>query len=273
MNVVIIGLGLMGSSLALNLKKNQDIKCVAGFDENIENQEKALELNCIDRIISFDECKKYDVIILAIPVNAIKNTISKLNDINEKTTIIDLGSTKKDIISAVPKNIRKNYVACHPMTGTEKSGPTAAFEELYHNKKIIFCDIDDSGEYQKNIAIKIFSDMKMNLVFMNADEHDLYMASISHLPHLLSYALTNSILKQESSDDMLDIVGGGFRDMSRLSKSPPSMWIDIFLNNKENILNICEIFEDEIKKAKSYIKNNNKKAIKDWILNANKKKE
>jgi len=273
MNIAIIGLGLMGCSLALNFKKNKDIVSIAGYDKSMDNQDKALELGCINRIISFDECKKYDVIIIATPVNIIKEVLEKLNDVNQLTTIIDLGSTKENIINSVPNKIRKNYVAGHPIAGTENSGPTAAFEELYHNRKMIFCNLNDSGEYQRKIAIDIFTKIGMKIILMDANEHDLYMASISHLPHLLSYALTNSILKQKNSEKMLDIIGGGFRDMARLSKSPPIMWIDIFTDNKKNLLEILSNFENEIAQVRNYIEDDNKEELKKWILNANKIKE
>ena len=270
MNVVIVGVGLMGGSLALCLKEFDSIEVVAGCDRNSEHLESALNLGLIDEIVTFEECKKYDVIILAIPVEGIKKSLSMLDNIPNNTTVIDLGSTKVDIIASIPLSIRGNVVAAHPMTGIEKFGPEAAFAELYQNKVMVLCNTEDSGELHRERAISIFTAIGMNVVYMNAQEHDLHAAFISHMPHLLSYALANSVISQEDPESILTLAAGGFRDMSRLAKSSPNMWIDIFKNNKKNILYSLEKCEDELSKAKELLMCEDWDNLKDWIINARK---
>lgn len=270
MDIAIVGVGLMGGSLALSLKELDSVGVVAGCDRNSEHLECALNLGLIDKVVTFEECKKYDVIILATPVEGIKKSLVMLNDISKDTTIIDLGSTKVDIIESIPVDIRANVVAAHPMTGIEKFGPKAAFAELYQDKVMVLCNIDESGELHKSRAVSIFSEIGMKIVFMYAQEHDLHAAFISHMPHFLSYALANSVISQEDPESILTLAAGGFRDMSRLAKSSPNMWIDIFKNNKKNILYSLEKCEDEILKAKELLMCEEWDGLKDWIISARK---
>lgn len=257
MNVAIIGLGLMGGSLALSLKKLDFIKEIVGSDHNQNHQKEALQLGLVEKIVEFEEVKSYDVIFLAIPVNGVINALSKLTDVPKDTTIIDLGSTKELIVSKVPPSIRQNFVAAHPMTGTENFGPTAAVEELYTDKVVVLCDLEDSGELQRDIAKKIFRSLKMQKYFMRASKHDRHAAFISHMPHAVSFSIANSVLKQEEKNNILALAAGGFRSMSRLAKSSPHMWEDIFKQNKENVLESIEMFENELTKLKNDIKNEN----------------
>jgi len=150
-NVAIVGLGLMGGSLALSLKKLDFIGEVVGCDHNKKHQQEAIELNLVNRVVEFEDIKKYDVIVLAIPVNGVIDALKKLTDVKNDTTIIDLGSTKELIVSCVPKIIRKNFIAAHPMTGTENFGPHAAVEGLYEKQSVVLCDLEDSGELQKKV--------------------------------------------------------------------------------------------------------------------------
>ena len=219
MNIAIIGLGLMGGSLALSLKKLDFISSVVGSDHNKKHQEDALELKLVDKIVEFEEVKSYDVIVLAIPVNGVIATLNNLMDVDKNTTIIDLGSTKELIVSSVPKAIRKNFVAAHPMTGTENFGPHAAIENLYYEKSVVLCDLEDSAEHQREVAKKIFKALKMNKYFMKSHEHDRHAAFISHMPHVISYSIANTVMKQENKHNILALAAGGFRSMSRLAKS------------------------------------------------------
>ena len=255
MNIAIIGLGLMGGSLALSLKKQKYVNTIVGYDHNQEHQKVAIELQLVEKIITFKEIKKYDVIILAIPVNGVIAVLNQLQDVPSTTTIIDLGSTKEKIIQAVPPSIRKNFVAAHPMTGTENFGPSAAVEELYKDKVVVLCDLEDSGKLQASIARKIFKSIGMKKYFMQAKEHDRHAAFISHMPHAISYSLANTVMKQENRDNILALAAGGFRSMSRLAKSSPYMWEDIFKQNKENLLEAISLFETELSKLKYSIEN------------------
>jgi prephenate dehydrogenase len=255
MNIAIIGLGLMGGSLALSLKKLDFIDSIVGHDHNLEHQKDALELKLVDKLVSFEEIKLYDVIFLAIPVNGVIRALNDLQDIKDDTTIIDLGSTKELIVSSVPPTIRKNFVASHPMTGTENFGPHAAIEGLYDKQVVVLCDLEDSGEIQRDRAKKIFKALNMKKYFMRAKEHDRHAAFISHMPHAISYSIANTVMKQENKHNILALAAGGFRSMSRLAKSSPHMWEDIFKQNKNNLLEAIELFEDELKMLKQDIKN------------------
>jgi prephenate dehydrogenase len=270
MNVAIVGLGLMGGSLALSLKEMDFIDEIVGYDHNKEHQKEALKLGLVDKIITFDALKEYDVIFLAIPVDGVIKVLKELTDIQEKTTIIDLGSTKAKIVASVPQKIRKNFVAAHPMTGTENFGPHAAIKGLYKDKVVVLCDLQESGEHQQAVAKKIFKALGMKKYFMGAQEHDRHAAFISHMPHAISYSLANTVMKQEKRDNILALAAGGFRSMSRLAKSSPYMWEDIFRQNKENLLEAITLFEKELSQMKEYIENDEWHKVHNEMAYANK---
>jgi prephenate dehydrogenase len=270
MNVAIVGLGLMGGSLALSLKEMDFIDEIVGYDHNKEHQKEALKLGLVDKIITFDTLKEYDVIFLAIPVDGVIKVLKELTDIQEKTTIIDLGSTKAKIVASIPQKIRKNFVAAHPMTGTENFGPQAAIKGLYKDKVVVLCDLQESGEHQQAVAKKIFKTLGMKKYFMGAQEHDRHAAFISHMPHAISYSLANTVMKQEKRDNILALAAGGFRSMSRLAKSSPNMWEDIFRQNKENLLEAITLFEKELSQMKEYIENDEWQKVHQEMAYANK---
>lgn len=269
MTVAIIGLGLMGGSLAMAIRKLPMITSIVGFDHNKEHEEEALALKLVDKIVSFDELKQADIIILAIPVDAIIACLKELEGVSEKTTIIDLGSTKEKIIRSVSASLRKNFVAAHPMTGTEKFGPGAALENLYHDKVVVLCDMEDSGEHQQETAVRLFSQIHMRLVYMHAHEHDLHVAFISHMPHLISYSLANAVLHHEAHENILNLAAGGFRSMSRLAKSSPTMWGDIFRQNKTHLLDSLSYFENELAQMKKLIQKEDWKGLDQKMIDAN----
>jgi len=268
----IIGLGLMGGSFALSCKNINCFKKIVGVDHNKKHQEKALELNLVDEIISFEELTKCDVIVISTPVSAIINILNQLSSLplKENVTIIDFGSTKKEIIDKCPKNIRPQFIAAHPMAGTEYSGPQAAIPNLYENKIIVLCNIEENNNYQLNLAFELFEKLKMNIKIMEANEHDRHAAFISHMPHIVSYSLANSVLKQEDNEHIVALAAGGFRSMARLAKSNPAMWKDIFESNEENLLDAIEAFQRELKIAKKLIKKRKYNKLYKWMLKGNK---
>jgi prephenate dehydrogenase len=268
MTIGIVGLGLIGGSLGLALQNTKLVSKVLGYDHNLTNCEDALELNLIHEIVSFDEIKKCDIIFLAIPVEAIIKTLGSLEDIAEHTTIVDLGSTKDEIIKSVPVSIRSNFVAAHPMAGTEKFGPNAAFQTLYQNKIVVFCDTKESSDFHKDRAIQIFSHIGMKIVFMDGVAHDKHASFISHLPHAISYALANTVIGQEDPKSILLLAGGGFESMSRLAKSSPTMWSEIFKQNRENLLTSLELFEKELSTCKEMIKDEKWNDLENWMGDA-----
>ncbi|MEA3331860.1 MAG: prephenate dehydrogenase [Campylobacterota bacterium] len=269
MNVAIVGLGLMGGSLALSLKKLDFIGSVVGSDHNKKHKKDALELGLVDEIVEFEAIKEFDVIFLAIPVNGVISALKDLKDVSQERTIIDLGSTKELIVSSVPRAIRKNFVAAHPMTGTENFGPQAAIEGLYENQSVVLCDLEDSGELQRKVARKIFKALGMKKYFMRSHEHDRHAAFISHMPHAISFSIANTVMKQENKHNILALAAGGFRSMSRLAKSSPRMWEDIFRQNRSNLLEAIELFEGELSELKKSIENDDWQKVNKTMENGN----
>jgi len=270
MNIAIIGLGLMGGSLGIALKKLPKKYTIFGYDHNPTHRTDALRLNLVDHIsTNFDEIKTCDVIILTIPVDAIIATAQQLKDIKATSTIIDFGSSKEKISQSIPQEIRANFVTAHPMTGTEKFGPSAAIEDLYTEKTIVICDIEKSADYQKGVAISIFKDIDAKIVFMDAKEHDLHAAFISHMPHAVSYALAQSVMKQEDPKSIIALAGGGFKSMIRIAKSSPNMWEDIFRQNKENLLKSIDAFNAEMLLCRELVENEKWEELHEWMGEAN----
>lgn len=268
--VGIVGLGLMGGSLSLALKKHSKDYYFIGLDHNALHCSDALKLDLVDEISSsLETLKSCDIIFLSIPVDGILSVAQQLGSLSNSCTVIDLGSTKEKISLSIPSEIRENFVTAHPMTGTEKFGPTAALEDLYRDKVVVLCDLEKSGEHQQKVAKKLFTDIGMNIVSMGAKEHDIHAAFISHMPHALSYALANSVMKQEDSKSIVALAGGGFKDMSRIAKSSPNMWEDIFRQNKNNVLEAIYSFQSELKKCQKMVENEEWDTLNDWMQDAN----
>jgi prephenate dehydrogenase len=260
----------MGGSLGIALKEHGGSDRIIGYDHNADHCAQALKLGLVDEIAdTFDTIKKSDVVFLAIPVGGIIASLQEMADVPERCTIIDMGSTKEKIVSSVPERIRKNFVAAHPMAGTEKFGPSAAIRDLYKNKVVVLCDLEESGEEQRNIALKLFRKIGMKLVFMGAEEHDRHAAFISHMPHALSYALANAVMSQEDPKSIIALAGGGFRDMSRIAKSSPRMWEDVFRQNKENLLTAIDHFNIELSRCHDMVENEEWDALSAWMRDAN----
>jgi len=268
-DVAIVGLGLMGGSLALSLKKLSFIGNIVGSDHNLKHQEDAIELGLVDKIVEFEDTKNYDVIFLAIPVDGVIFALKQLTDIGDDVTVIDLGSTKELIVSSVPPVIRKNFVAAHPMTGTENFGPHASLDGLYDDKVVVLCDLQDSGEIQREVAKRVFKALGMKKYFMSSSEHDRHAAFISHMPHAISFSIANTVMKQEKKHNILALAAGGFRSMSRLAKSSPTMWEDVFRQNKSNLLEAIGLFEKELLELKSSIEDDDWKRVNKSLQNGN----
>lgn len=272
MKIGIVGLGLMGGSMALALKHLSFVSSITGCDHNPAHQEVALQRGLVKSFVSFEELKaQCDVIFLAIPVDGVIAFLQQSTDLEgSDKTLIDLGSTKALIVNAIPAVIRSNVVAAHPMTGTEQFGPSAALEGLYAEKVVVLCDLEHSGDTQRDIALRIFQAIGMQIRRMGAEQHDRHAAFISHMPHVISYALANTVLAQEEKENILTLAAGGFRSMSRLAKSSPAMWEDIFRQNRENVLEAVELFEIELQSLKSALKNEDYAELRREMKGANK---
>jgi len=265
-----IGLGLMGGSLSIALKAQDKPYHFIGLDHNEKHCQEALELGLVDKIVSrLEELQQCDIIFLSIPVDGIIAVAQHMTFLCEHTTVIDLGSTKEKISLSIPKAIRPNFVTAHPMTGTEKFGPSAAIAQLYQDKVVVLCDMEKSGTHQQQVAKEIFQSIGMKLVYMDAKEHDRHAAYISHMPHALSFALANSVMTQEAKESILALAGGGFKDMSRIAKSSPNMWEDIFRQNKDNLLEAINTFQSELKKCQKMVENEEWETLNHWMQDAN----
>jgi len=266
-----VGLGLMGGSLSIALKQLSQTYYFLGLDHNPQHCKQALELGLVDEVVgSLEMLKVCDIIFLCIPVDGIISVAKNFGTLPPQCTVIDLGSTKEKISVSIPSEIRQNFVTAHPMTGTEKFGPQAALSDLYKDKVVVLCDLEKSGRYQEKVAKALFTDIGMQLVCMDAKEHDRHAAYISHMPHALSYALANSVMQQEASKSIIALAGGGFKDMSRIAKSSPNMWEDIFRQNKENLLEAIHSFQAELKKCEKLVENEEWSALNEWMSDANK---
>jgi len=248
--IAVIGLGLIGGSLALELKKNT-WATIYGIDKNPKHLQKAFDLGIIFKKANLDIVKKVDTVIIAVPVNYIPDlTIQVLDLIDEGTLVFDVGSTKDVVCQAVkdhPK--RKNFVAVHPIAGTEFSGPEAAIYNLFTNKVNIICEQNLSSKNMIERVVNLFENIKMRNVFMDsASQHDKHIAYVSHLSHISSFMLGKTVLEIEKDEESIfDMAGSGFESTVRLAKSNPETWTPIFLQNKESIL----------KSLDEYIKNLN----------------
>ncbi len=269
MQAGIIGLGLIGGSLGLALKESAMFKRILGLDNNEIHLQQALSLGLIDEGVELEKIKQCDVIFLATPVEAILEILPQLIGISPHTTIIDLGSTKYLISQNIPPSIRKNFICAHPMSGTENFGPKAAFKDLLPHHIIVLTDLEQSGEFQISMAKEIFITLKMNIIKMDSKSHDNHAAFISHLPHIISYALANTVLSQQNPKDILTLAGGGFKSMVRIAKSSPKMWSDISKQNREEILKSLEYFQKEINFAKELINSQKWEELENWMAEAN----
>jgi prephenate dehydrogenase len=265
----IVGLGLMGGSFAKVVKKYNLCSSVVGYDHNKEHQKQAIELNLVEKIIDLEELLQCDVIVLCIPVNAIIKFMPTLEGISENTTVIDFGSTKKLIVDNIPTKIRKNFIPAHPMTGTEKFGPSAAIDGLYEGKTIVLCDLDVCDTLHKDRVLNIFNAIAMRIVEMDSSTHDIHACYISHLPHAISYGLANTVMSHEDPENIVTLAAGGFRDMSRIAKSSSQMWTDIFKQNRENLLKSLYIYEDHMRNMRTMLEEEDYESISTWMDKAN----
>ncbi|MCR6591902.1 prephenate dehydrogenase [Campylobacter insulaenigrae] len=273
MDVGIVGLGLMGGSLGLSLRENKMIDMVYGYDINKDFEKIAAEKKLVDKIVNFEQIKRCDVIVLAVPVNAIIEILKDLEDTSQDCTIIELGSTKEEISKHLTSKLKQHFIAAHPMAGTENSGPNAAIRDLYKNAVCILCDTQNANHLHQKRAIEIFSDLGMKIIFMDSLSHDHHTAIISHLPHVISFSLANFVMKEENKKNITHLGGPSFKDMCRIAKSNPKMWSGIFQQNKQNLLNSIEMFQKELQECKKMIEKSDVNELEAWIKDANKLRE
>lgn len=269
--VVVIGLGLIGGSMALDLKKSARYHII-GIDNSPEHLQKAKELKIIDEIGDYTSLKNAGIVIIAVPVDYIPQIAREvLDNISPRTLVIDVGSVKEAVCSTVKNHRnRKNYVAAHPIAGTEYSGPEAAFTGLFTEKVNIVCNRAESDSEILQRAIDLFEYFQMRTTFMDAAEHDKHIAYVSHLSHISSFMLGKTVLEIEPDEkNIFNMAGSGFQSTVRLAKSSPAMWTPIFIQNKKNILKSLDEYIKNLELFKQLIENESDAEVFSVMQNTN----
>jgi len=276
MKVAIIGVGLIGGSFAKDIKKLHSNAKIYGVDSRPENVKEALALGLIDEATTYEALSDMDMVILAIPVDVLVLELPKVLDaIGDDAVVIDAGSTKSKICKAVAKHAkRRNFLACHPIAGTEFSGPQAAMEGLYAGKTNIICEVEKTAFKLQEKALGLFLEMGMRIRYMNAEAHDKHIAYVSHLSHISAFMLGKTVIEKEKNErDIFDMAGSGFESTVRLAKSSPAMWTPIFEQNKTNVIETLDEYIQNLETFKGMLVNNDFKSVYKEMDNTNKIKQ
>jgi prephenate dehydrogenase len=277
MKTTVIGLGLIGGSIALDLRKAGLATELIGIDLNEENATKAVELGLVDKIENEGVAlSTSDLIILAIPVSALSQLLpSVLDAIKKNAVVIDTGSTKRMICRAISNHPnRGQFVAAHPIAGTEYSGPEAAFEGLFRDKTNIICEREKSSPNALTVVDKVFTTLGMNTIFMEPEEHDKHVAYVSHLSHVSSFLLGQTVLDIERDEkNIFALAGSGFASTVRLAKSSPDMWAPIFEQNAEFLSQALLEYIMHLQKFQYYLMKRDGKELHRIMKDANRIRE
>ena len=277
-NLGIIGLGLIGGSMAIDLKRKGFAKTVLGVDADPVNAAAAEKIGLVDRLVGLEECiDQSDVIILAVPVDAAMKLLPRVLDRFAETEakdklIMDVCSTKEMLACCVkyhPK--RKMYVASHPMSGTEYSGPWAALPGLFDGRACIICDSEESDHKAVRVVENLYTTLNMRVIFMNSSSHDVHTAYVSHVSHVISFALAQTVLEKEKDEKhIFDLASGGFSSTVRLAKSGADMWTPILLQNGDNVLHVMDTYIEKLNAFRKAIVDGDEDTVRRLIEEANK---
>jgi len=272
MNIFIIGTGLIGGSFALDIQQEYKEARVYGIDQNEEHLHEAIALGVVHDLACFEDLSKADIVFVAIPVDASLELIPKVLDaVNDNAVVIDAGSTKENICKVVtnhPK--RRNFLAAHPIAGTEFSGPRAALKGLYKEKTNIICEVEKTAFKLQEKALEIFQKVGMRIRYMDPISHDKHIAYVSHLSHISSFMLGKTVIEKEKNErDIFDMAGSGFESTVRLAKSSPAMWTPIFEQNKKNVIETLEEYISNLQQFKTLMEEGNFKAVYEEMENTN----
>lgn len=268
---VIIGLGLIGGSFALELKKRLQYT-VVGIDKNPQHLQEALALGIISEAIDYPQIADADLVLVAVPVNRIAQVVHEVLDyVGENTLVMDVGSVKESICKEVAQHPRRSqFVAAHPMAGTEYSGPQAALYDLFDGKVMALCEVEKSNWKLLDRALDISKALKMRVKMMSPTDHDLHTAYVSHLSHISSFMLGKTVLEIEKDEaQIFDLASTGFASTVRLAKSHPQMWTPIFLENKTNVLKALTEYIKNLENFKHLLETDQADAITQNIKEAN----
>ena len=272
--VTIVGVGLIGGSFSLALKDHGLAKKVIGVSRTGSTAQKALQLGIVDEVLSLEEAiAESDLIYVAIPVDVtlpVMKTI--LDQINPEQIVADAGSTKQALCALLSDHPRRSrFVATHPMWGTEYSGPEAAVHNAFRGRSCVICEKEKSDPAARAVIENLYTMLGMPLVYMDAQSHDVHAAYVSHISHITSFALANTVLEKEKEEDAIfELAGGGFESTVRLAKSNPAMWVPIFMQNRENVLDVLNEHISQLRKFKASLEKENVEYLTELIENANK---
>lgn len=273
MNVGIIGLGLIGGSIAIDLKRKGYAHQVLGVEADSVNASAALKIGLVDRIVQVEECvAESDIIILAVPVGAAARLLPQVLDMVDDTkTVTDVCSTKELLVKTVKDHpMRRRYVASHPMAGIEYSGPWAAMPGLFDGHACIICDPQDSACDAVNLIEDLYTVLNMRTIEMSAENHDVHTAYVSHISHITSFALALTVLDKEKDEKhIFDLASGGFSSTVRLAKSSPDMWTPILSQNRDNILHVMDTYIEKMNAFRHAIADGDEEKVRDLIEDAN----
>lgn len=273
MNIAIVGVGLIGGSIGIRLKETGFCDKIIGVEKNEANQKKALQLGLVDAFLPLEEAlQQCKIIVLTVPVDAILKLLPALLDQVSDQVVIDMGSTKTNILSLIAEHPhRGRYVAAHPMAGTEYSGPEAAIPDLFKDKVMVYVEAFKSDEDAFELADALTDQLEMKTSFMNADEHDMHTAYVSHISHLTSFALALTVLEKEKSQGRIfELAGSGFQSTVRLAKSSPDMWTPIFKQNRSNVLEVLEEHINQLKNLYAKLEGEDYEGLHKLIKRSNK---
>lgn len=276
MKVFVIGIGLIGGSMAVDIKALYPNATIYGIDSNESHLQEALTLGIIDAAATFEDLINADFVIVSVPVDIALTVLPKVLDvIGANTIVFEVGSTKTPICEAVanhPK--RRNFIATHPIAGTEFSGPSAAIRGLFEGKTNIICEVEKTTFKLQEKALDLFKSMGMRIRYMDPKSHDKHIAYVSHLSHISSFMLGKTVINKEKDEqDIFDMAGSGFESTVRLAKSSPAMWTPIFKQNNKEVVKTLEEYISNLSKFKELLENEDYDAIYNEMQSVNKIKE
>ncbi|PIF60872.1 MULTISPECIES: prephenate dehydrogenase [unclassified Flavobacterium] len=276
MKVFVIGIGLIGGSMVLDIKTLHPEAKIYGIDNNESHLAEALALGVVDGAATFDDLVDADFVIVSVPVDVALIVLPKVLDVvGDNTIVFEVGSTKTPICEAVahhPK--RRNFIATHPIAGTEFSGPSAAIKGLFQGKTNIICEVEKTTFKLQEKALKLFTAMGMRIRYMDPKSHDKHIAYVSHLSHISAFMLGKTVINKEKDEqDIFDMAGSGFESTVRLAKSSPAMWTPIFKQNRKQVVKTLDEYISNLSKFKELLEKEDYDAIYNEMQSVNKIKE
>lgn len=276
MKICIIGLGLMGGSMAIDLKKRNYATHIIGYDQSNLHAKTAQNLGIVDEIMELEDAvSESELVILAIPADGTLHVLPKVLDLIDEQVVTDVCSIKGNLAERIKYHQKRSkYVAAHPMAGTEHTGPWAAKSGMFDGKAVILCDAENSSEEALHTVRDMYDHLHMRPVYMNSFNHDTHAAYISHISHISSFALALTVLDKERNEkNIFDLASGGFDSTVRLAKSSADMWTPIFAENAQNVVTVLDTYINKLQDFRQAIEENNKSSINQLITEANKIKK